>query len=520
MKDDIKLLLSKGYLIEPSLASSLSNEPFTNVCITDVLIAIGPPKLITREYFEKNINSIIEKLTEKNIDKELLDTIRLSFSTLLEIKKQDEKKEDEIEKIGDLFNEKRNVLITGSYKHPVKKITVEDFVSYFINRYNVLKGVLQERELEGLCSIGKIPNQRRPISIIGLVSDKRFTKNKNMILEIEDLTGRIAVILNHERTELFEKAGQIVLDEVIAVKGFGSREIIFANDIFFPDIFLKEKKRASSEQYAAFTSDIHVGSDQFLEENFIKFINWINGQSGSIKQKEIAKKVKYLFIVGDTVHGVGVYPRQEYGLTIKDIRLQYKRLAELLGMIRKDITIIMCPGGKHDAVSFIEPQPPIPKEFASDLYEMENLILTTNPSTVRIAQSKNNPGFDVLMYHGDSYDNYQRDVDFLRLNHAHLKPDMIIHFLLRKRHLAPTHASTTYYPFEKDYLIIRDIPDIVVSGHMHKAAASHYNNILTISCSCWQSKTPYEEKFGHEPDPCKVPILNLKTGKISMLDFS
>lgn len=521
MKDDIKLLLSKGYLIEPSLAISLSNEPFTNICITDILLTLGPPKLITREYFEKKINSIVEKLAEKNIDKELLDTIKLSFSTLLEVKKDEEKQEPEsVAMIGDLFNEKRNVLVTGFYKYPIKKITVEDFVSYFTNRYNILKTVLQERELDGLCSIGKIPNQKRPISIIGLVSDKRFTKNKNMILEIEDLTGRIAVILNHERSELFEKASQIVLDEVIAVKGFGSREIIFANDVFFPDIFLKEKKRASSEQYVAFTSDLHVGSDQFLEENFIKFINWINGQTGSIKQKEIAKKVKYLFIVGDTVDGVGVYPRQERELRIKDIREQYKKLAELLGMIRKDITIIMCPGGKHDAVSFIEPQPPIPKEFAPDLYEMENLILTTNPSTIRIAQSKNNPGFNVLMYHGDSYDYYYTDIDYLRQNNAKLKPDLIIHFLLRKRHLAPSHTSTTYYPFEKDYLIIRDTPDIVVSGHIHKSAISHYNNILTVSCSCWQSTTAYQEKFGHEPDPCKVPILNLKTGKISMLDFS
>ncbi len=97
---------------------------------------------------------------------------------------------------------------------------------------------------------------------------------------------------------------------------------------------------------------------------------------------------------------------------------------------------------------------------------------------------------------------------------------MIIHFLLKKRHLAPTHTSTPYYPYEKDMLVIRKAPDIFVSGHIHKSAISSYNGILTISCSCWQSKTAYQEKFGHEPDPCKVPILNLKTGKINMLDFS
>ncbi|MCL6500647.1 MAG: hypothetical protein K6T16_01280 [Candidatus Pacearchaeota archaeon] len=180
----------------------------------------------------------------------------------------------------------------------------------------------------------------------------------------------------------------------------------------------------------------------------------------------------------------------------------------------------MCPGGKHDAVRLIEPQPKIPKEVAPELYEIKNLVLTTNPSIVKIGQSKDFPGFNVLMYHGDSYDHYADVVDPLRFSNAKNRPDLIMHFLLKKRHLAPSHTSTTYYPGEKDYLVVRTVPDIFVSGHIHKSAISSYNNILTISCSCWQSKTAYQEKFGHEPDPCKVPLLNLKTGKINMLDFN
>ena len=31
--------------------------------------------------------------------------------------------------------------------------------------------------------------------------------------------------------------------------------------------------------------------------------------------------------------------------------------------------------------------------------------------------------------------------------------------------------------------------------------------------------TPYQEKFGNEPDHCKVPMLNLKTRAIKLLDF-
>jgi hypothetical protein len=43
---------------------------------------------------------------------------------------------------------------------------------------------------------------------------------------------------------------------------------------------------------------------------------------------------------------------------------------------------------------------------------------------------------------------------------------------------------------------------------------------LIICSSCWQSITPFEEKVGNLPDPCKVPIVNLQTGALKILDFS
>lgn len=518
MKDDIKALLQKGHLVEQETANILSNI-FEDVALSDILLQFNPPKLITKDFFNKNISFIFSRLEAQKIKTESLEKIKKYFSTFLEIKKNETKEIKEKNIDGLEKEKKKGVEIIESYEFPSRKISVEDFVKYFRDRFSILKNVLQERDLEGLSSIGKIYGQRKILSIIGLVYDKRYTKNKNLLFEIEDLTGKIPVIVHREKTELFEKAQNVVLDEVIAVKGTGSREIIFANDIIFPDI-ATEEKRAPFEQYAAFTADIHLGSDKFLEQNFLKFIDWLNGKIGSKEQREMAKKVKYLFIVGDTVDGVGVYPKQEKELKIKDIKEQYSLLADYLSRIRKDITILMCPGGKHDAASLIEPQHKIPREIAPKLYELDNVVLTTNPAMVNIAKTKTFPGFNVLMYHGDSFNYFADSCDTLRQNNANLKPDLILHFLLKKRHLAPTHISTTYYPFEKDFLAIRNIPDVFVSGHIHKSAISHYNNIITISCSCWQSKTAYQEKFGHEPDPCKVPLLNLKTRKINILDFS
>lgn len=520
MKEDVKTLLLKGYLVEQETANILG-DTFEEIFMTDIILQLNPPKIITKDFFNKNIEFIVKKLEADKIKTENLERIKKYFSAFLEIKKEETQPETTDEKKIEMFEKerKRKVEIIEAYEFPSRKISVEDFVKYFRDRYFVLKSLLQERDLEGLSSIGKISGQRRLLSVIGLVYDKRYTKNKNLLLEIEDLTGRIPIVVHREKTELFEKAQNIVLDEVVAIKGAGSREIMFANDIIFPDIGI-EKKRAPFEHYAAFTADLHVGSNKFLEQNFLRFIDWLNGNLGSKEQKELAKKVKYLFIVGDTVDGVGVYPKQERELKIKDIREQYKLLAEYLRRIRKDITILMCAGGMHDAGSLIEPHHKISKEIAPELHQIDNLILTTNPATVKIGKTKNFPGLNVLMYHGDSYDLYYTAVDSLRQNNANLKPDLMIHFLLKKRHLAPTHASTTYYPYEKDFLTIRNVPDIYVSGHIHRSAISNYNGILTISCSCWQSKTTYQEKFGHEPDPCKVPILNLKTGKISVMDFS
>ena len=98
-------------------------------------------------------------------------------------------------------------------------------------------------------------------------------------------------------------------------------------------------------------------------------------------------------------------------------------------------------------------------------------------------------------------------------------PDQIMKHLLRNRHLAPSHSSVQYFPSEKDYLMIKKVPDIFVAAHSHKAAVSYYNNVLLISVSCWEGMTAYQEKFGNEPDHCKVPMLNLKTRAIKILDF-
>jgi DNA polymerase II small subunit len=417
-----------------------------------------------------------------------------------------------------IFNS--DVKVLSSNIIPYRRIEVKDFVTHFKNRYNFFKDLLRDRkELDNLVSINKIGNNRS-VSIIGLVLSKRTTKNKNIILEVEDLTGKINVLVGADKDPLIKKAKEVVLDDVVGFKCTGGGEILYANDIVFADSFILEKRKSENESYALFLSDIHVGSKLFLEEKFSRFIKWINGIDVDETIKSKIEKIRYIFVTGDNVDGVGVYPSQEALLSIKDVKEQYKKLAEYFKMIPSRIKIIMCPG-QHDAVRVPEPQPPVDEDFAKEITEMSNVFLVSNPAFIEVDPSLGKKGLKVLMYHGASMHGWIDEIEDLRTGQANLYPAKIVKYLLRHRHLSPMHSYNVYVPGEKeDSMIIKEVPDVIATGDLHRTEVDIYNNILIICGSCWQSITPFEEKVGNQPDPCKVPMLNLKTREIKILDFT
>lgn len=93
-------------------------------------------------------------------------------------------------------------------------------------------------------------------------------------------------------------------------------------------------------------------------------------------------------------------------------------------------------------------------------------------------------------------------------------------FLLQKRHLAPTHTSNRYVPdADADPLIINKIPDFFITGHIHRVSVSNYKNVTLINASCWTGITEDQEKRGLENQPAKVPIINLKTREVKVINF-
>ncbi len=534
MNDAVKSFMKKGYLVSPEIINEINSEDETLILAT--LNSLKEKPLVINENLlnlireNKNLIQInwneFDKsrvLFEKNKDKSLY----YSFLAILnpgEAQNLPEiPKENELDIQEPLDTNNGNVIILKNYSDSLKKHDVQEFIGYFKLRYDKLKNILLSRkELQNATSINRILGkiEKEKVTIIGIVNDKRVTKNGNILLSLEDPTGIINVVISKNKYELFEIANDTLLDEVIGITGLAGDKIIFCDGIYYPDIPINnELKKSQNEEYALFTSDMQVGNKKFYEKNFLKFIEWVNGDYGNKEQKEIALKIKYLFIPGDIVDGVGVYPGQEEDLDITDIYKQYDLFAEYLIKIRKDVKIIISPGN-HDAMRIAEPQPIFDKKILDKFNLMDNLYFTTNPSIVNIASTKDFSGFNVLIYHGFSFPYIAENVDSIRRSGRLENVDSIMKYLLQRRHLAPSHTSTQYLPnAEEDPLLIEKIPDFFISGHLHKTKAANYRNITLMNCSCWLGITEDQERRGIKPDPCKAILINLKTRDIKILNF-
>ena len=465
---------------------------------------------------ESNIESFETELKNNNSS--------VKFESNIDITKDNEINDIESSIINN--NNKINNLnyeILCSYVNNPFKYTVKDFAKQFRSRYQFLEKVIRQRsEIKNLLSINRLfaKKERDNVSIIGIITEINETRNGNLIIEVEDPTGQIKILINKSKKDLFKKGKDLVPDEIVGIIGVNGDNIIFVEDLVWPDIpITNEMKKIDKDEYAVFLSDVHVGSTYFLEEEFNKFLRWLSGKTGNQSQKEVASKVKYIFIAGDLVDGIGIYPAQESELTITDINKQYTEFTRLLSQVPKDKTFFICPGN-HDAVHLAEPQPNFFKEYSESLFDIDNLILLSNPSVVNIGKSDESNGLNILMYHGYSFDYYVSNVDSIRNGGGYERADLIMKFLLQRRHLAPSFKSTPYLPsHSEDPLLIKNIPDIIITGHIHYSSVANYRGVTMISGSCWQGQTKFQEKLGHNPQPGRVPIVNLKTREVKVLKF-
>lgn len=421
-----------------------------------------------------------------------------------------------------------SVEITRSYTKKPSDIKIEHFTQYFANRLLAMQKILSQRqELDNLTTIHRLAlkSDKEKISLIGFVTQISVTKNEHIMLTIEDQTGtaRVMVLKKDENKELYDQAKNLVLDDIVGINGMlsvGQDRIVFVNQIVLPDIpnGLTFKK-APEQVYAAFTGDIHVGAKVFLHEAFGRFLQWLNQDTTNMHMNAIASKLGYLFVVGDIIEGAGIYPNQEKDLAIMNVKEQYKLAAQLFAKIPSHIKIIICPGN-HDTMRLAEPQPPLYKDYALDLLSLPNVVNISSPGIVTIHKSAKFEGFQVLLYHGNSFFYYLDNVPNIRKEGGINRIDLVMEFLLRRRHLAPTHTSNQYIPdTTRDDMFLDIIPDFFASGHIHKSIVANYKHITMLNCSCFVDVTDYQKKQGMVPDLAKVAVIDLSTRQKVILDF-
>ena len=168
---------------------------------------------------QKYVQSAVSKLEN---GKERVESFFVKLGISLEIRK--EQSVQKLNEINDLNGNETKEPLKLDYKifhadtNTEKKLKVEDFTGNLRARYQHLQRILMQRaDLQNLASIGKISNERQSLSIIGMVKEKRQTKNKNLIIQVEDMTGEIVVLVRNEKEELFKKANELILDEVVAM---------------------------------------------------------------------------------------------------------------------------------------------------------------------------------------------------------------------------------------------------------------------------------------------------------------
>jgi DNA polymerase II small subunit len=342
--------------------------------------------------------------------------------------------------------------------------------------------------IEGL--IRSTRYRQEECSVIGMVCDVRSTANGHRIAEIEDPTASIPVLFRKDKP-IFADAERLVHDEVIGVKGKLAHDgkLFFAEQMFRPDIRIDNNPyRSEKPGQAVFISDVHVGSDTFLEDEWNRFADWLQDEPAG-----------YLLIAGDLVDGVGIYPGQEQELTIKNIHEQYDRFAEMLRDLPSRMQIIVSPGN-HDVVRGAEPQPVIPEQFAARF--PKNCTLVENPALVSLQ------GVRVLMYHGRSID----DMIGLIPGASYEKSGQMMEEMLARRHLAPAYGrKTPLAAGRQDRMVIDPVPEILHTGHVHIRGITLYRGVLGINAGTWQSQTAFQKQMNVHPTPAQAVTVDLQT---------
>jgi len=375
---------------------------------------------------------------------------------------------------------------------------LQAFRDLFFDRYRQIKRYLMESyDFDSVQTLEFITDHREKFSgwgaearAIVMVVEAKKTAKGYLRLVIEDPSGEMDAMLS---PEVQERIGTVAEDDIIAIEGQLSKDggMLWVRHVMFPHIIKKERDEEDLLPVsAAFISDVHIGADNFLHDEWNKMLEWLHTDD------PVAQSVGYMVVSGDIVDGVGVYPNQDQELEIPDLYDQYAKTGEYLDSLPEHIETIILPGN-HDAVRLAEPQPVLSTEVQSHFNRGH---FVGNPCRFKLA------GTDILSYHGKSID----DMVMNLAEASYENPEDAMKEMLKRRHLAPQWGVKNQIASEpQDLLTIQNTPDIFVTGHTHGHCIEDYQGVKMLVSSTWQGQTSFQRMVGFEPKPAILSVVKL-----------
>lgn len=536
--DVSKRLVEHGLMIEPSAAELLIDSSADSETVLDIVPDVCDEKTVTESDVERAIESFEEESEDTHKEPSPNEQEETSVSnttttvkgdeidpqTALErLSEQKQKTENaekvinrketlperypdlcetlfdrELPEVAERNNFSEGYTVTGDVTGRSRSTgQLDDFQNMFSDRHDRLVDILSQRvRAQKISQVDKRRHSGKEMTVAGLVWSKFTNDNDNYFIELEGVNSNEhfrAIFTDPEIQDTFD---EVIEDEVIAVEGTitDDGDAIFGNEIHFPEVPRRtNRKRPDNPIKAALISDIHVGAEEFYAEKWNRFVDYVR----------TTPELEYVFVAGDIVEGIGVYPDQDEELTILDIHDQYAIAARMFEQFPDDVQVISSVGN-HDRVRLAEPQPTLSDEFAS--YFSENVDLVGNPVTVNV------DGVTVLMYHGMSINALAESVPGISVD----PPTDTMELMLRKRHLAPVYGKNVRFaPEDKDYLVIDEVPDILHCGHVHKYGAEEYKGTKILNTATWQGQTSFQKSKGIEPDTGYFSIVTLSNMEVT-----
>ncbi|QRV75077.1 DNA polymerase alpha/epsilon subunit B [Ceratobasidium sp. AG-Ba] len=307
---------------------------------------------------------------------------------------------------------------------------------------------------------------------------KRTSESDSVILE--DESGRIALT-----GEALAKE-HLVTGVTIAVLGYESEstkfeveEVVYAG--LAPTAHIPHNTPNDST-YCAFLCGFYLGDfgsgtpvppkSQVASWNdtagsLSLFLDWISGESGSEKDRELAQRVSRVVIAGNSLCAPPIEDERDSAsdmiskvsaTTNTSMRQAVVSLSESLQEIARTVPVHVLPGAS-DPTGAALPQQPMPGwifRFAANdgSSPSEAIRMESNPTWIHSS------GRSILVHSGQPIDDiYLHTVETDRMN--------MVRNTLKWRHIAPTAPDTLWsYPYTKeDPFVLDRTPDIYVIGN-------------------------------------------------------